>query len=60
MKTYQVTMCDGYHIEVVASGPDSALAKAAEEAHARISEWPMTSRSSREALTIRSLELIEA
>jgi len=58
MKHYRITIMDGYVFGVSAINADEALEKAKIKAADTVTEWPMSPKEKRDALEIRSFELI--
>jgi len=59
MKIYHVTMCDGYAVDVKASDPDRAAELATRAETELLSEWGLNAQQFREAITVRSVDLVE-
>jgi hypothetical protein len=59
MRTYAVTMKDGYCMEVEAPDPDEAMSRAIVDAVGRVSEWLGTPQFKHQAIHVQSVVLVE-
>ena len=59
MRTYAVTMKDGYCQEIEAPNPDEAVSRAIVDAVSRTEEWLGTPQFIHEAIHVQSVELVE-
>ena len=59
MRTYQVVMRDGAWVDVEASNPDDAAAKAVTSQSECIVGWPLLPDEVRSALSVAEINLVE-